>query len=112
MHLYEKHSGFPWRGLVVTVVAFGLIIALFTSLMGQAGNSADERQTDLLVTAIRNAAVTSYATEGRYPATLEEIVQTYGIVIDHDRFHVSYVVDEMSNLMPSIRVKVKGEGEA
>ena len=111
MHLYEKRSGFRWKGLVITVVAFAAVILLFSSLMGQTGETANREQTTLLETAIRNAAVTSYATEGKYPATLEEIVRTYGVVIDHDRFYVRYEIFG-TNIMPDIYVIVKGESEA
>jgi len=111
VHLYEKRSGFRWKGLAVTVVVFVAVILLFSSLMGRTEETANREQTSLLEAAIRNAAVTSYATEGKYPATLEEIVQTYGVVIDHDRFYVRYDVFG-TNIMPDIYVIVKGEGEA
>jgi len=111
VHLYGKRSGFPWSGLLVTVAVFAAVVALFTLLLGRAGRSTVREQTALLETAIRNAAVTSYAIEGKYPATLEEVVRTYGIVMDPDRFYVRYEAFG-SNIMPEIYVIVRGEGEA
>lgn len=107
MHLYEKRPVYRWKGVVITVVVFFLLIALITALLGRTEQSADREQTDLLETAIRNAAVTHYAIEGQYPATLDEIVDTYGVIIDENRFLVRYDIFA-SNIMPTISVVFKG----
>lgn len=108
MHLYEKRPSFPWRGIVITVVIFVAVILLFSVMMSRTSSSADREQAQLLETAIRNAAVTNYAVEGNYPATLDEIVNNYGVIIDDDRFIVRYDVFAQ-NIMPTITVVFKGE---
>lgn len=108
MHLYDKRPGFPWKGLVITVVVFAVLIALFSLLLGRTGQTADREETALLEKAIRNAAVTSYATGGVYPASLDEIKDNYGVIVDEDRFIVRYDVFA-SNIMPQISVVFKGE---
>lgn len=108
MHLYEKRPVFPWKGIIITVLAFVLVIVLFASLLGRSGASADREQADLLERAIQNAAVTHYAIEGKYPATLQQIVDQYGVIVDEGRFIVLYDVFA-SNVMPTITVTFKGE---
>ena len=108
MHLYEKRPGIAWKGLIITVVVFLGLVVLFSSLLSGAGKSADHKQLTLLENAIRNAAVTSYAIDGHYPASLDDIVAEYGVIIDDSRFIVRYNVFA-ANVMPEISVIVKGE---
>lgn len=107
MHLYEKRPVFRWKGIIITVAVFLLVIVLVTALLGRTEQTADREQTALLETAIRNAAVSHYAVEGQYPATLQQIVDEYGVIIDEDRFLVRYDVFA-SNIMPTISVVFKG----
>lgn len=109
MHIFEKRPVFPWKGIVITILVFAAVIILFVALMGRTGSTADREQIDLLETALRNAAVTHYAVEGKYPATVDQIVEEYGVIIDHDRFLVRYDVFA-ANIMPEISVVFKGEG--
>ncbi len=108
MHLYEKRPRFRIKGLVITVLVFALLVALFTSLFSSTGSSTDAEQTTLLENAIRNAAVSCYATEGYYPPTLKQLIADYGIIVDRNRFVVRYEVFA-SNIMPDIFVNFKGE---
>lgn len=108
MHLYEKRPVFPWRGILVTILVFVAVIGLFGGLMGRTGSSAEREQVALLETAVRNAAVTHYAIEGRYPATLEQIIDEYGVIVDEDHYLVRYDAFA-SNIMPDISVVYKGE---
>ena len=98
---------FRAKGVVVSAALFLVFVALFGALMGQAGTTADREQTEFLKTAIRNAAVTHYAVDGRYPASLEEIVRLYGVIVDTDRFIVRYNIFA-ANIMPDITVIDKG----
>lgn len=109
MHLYDKKPLFRWKGIVVTIVVFLAVVVGLTYLMGRTGSTADREQADLLRKALRNAAVMNYAVEGSYPATLDEIVGEYGIIVDHDRFRVRYEIFS-STVMPTITVGIRGEG--
>ncbi len=109
MHLYEKRPGFPLKGLAISVAAFLCVVILFSLLLGRIGQSATREQEALLEKAILNAAVTGYAINGVYPASLDEIQDDYGIIVDKDRFIVHYDVFA-SNLMPQVSVIFKGEG--
>ncbi len=53
--------------------------------------------------AVTRAAVQCYATEGRYPASIDYLVERYGLSVDRARYIVHY--DRFAeNLMPDIRV--------
>ncbi len=108
MHLYEKRPGFRFKGLLVTLVLFAAVIWLFTGLLGGTGRSADQEQATLLENAIRTAAVSCYATDGRYPSSLRQLIAEYGIVVDTNRFIVKYDVFA-ANIMPDIAVIFRGE---
>lgn len=106
MHLYERRASFPWRGLVITVVVFAALIILFSGMLSTTRETADREQVVLLQNAIHNAAVSAYATEGAYPATLSQITAEYGVVIDEERFVIDYDIFA-SNVMPTVTVHVR-----
>lgn len=108
MHLYEKQPVFRWKGIIITAVIFLLLIVLFSMMITRTSATADREQAEHLQQAIRNAAVTHYAVEGKYPASLEEIVDLYGVIIDNEQFIVRYNIFA-SNIMPGITVLNKGE---
>lgn len=108
MHLQKRKS--RWRGLIISTGVFLLVAGLFATMMTRTGDTADREQGILLETAIRSAVVSAYATEGRYPDTLERVVSDYGIIIDEKRFLVNYEIFA-DNIMPDITVTFKGEKE-
>ena len=58
--------------------------------------------------AVRDALVTCYAVEGSYPADVEYLKENYGLAYDGER----YIVDcdaFASNVMPEVRVRIRGE---
>ena len=68
------------------------------------GRSAEDKQR--LEDVLRRAAVACYAAEGRYPESLEYLVEHYGVQIDSRNFIVSYM-PIAENLMPDITVLEK-----
>lgn len=59
--------------------------------------------------AVQRAAMECYAVEGVFPGSVEYLENRYGLVINHDVYIVSYEVFA-SNVMPDVRVLVRGEG--
>ncbi len=109
MHLYEKRGAFSYKKLALSVFCFVVILALVMMGIHKMSDRADTGQKEYLAQAIRSAAVEAYATEGRYPESLDEIVEKYGIVIDGSKYVVTYEVFA-SNIMPEIRVIERGSG--
>ena len=64
------------------------------------------REKELIYEAVSRSAVTCYTLEGRYPAELQYLIDNYGLVVDSDKYVVSYnsVAD---NLRPEIFVTVR-----
>ena len=86
------------RGLVLTLAVFA---ALF-------GGAVAAFQKQLVLDAVRRAALTCYAVEGAYPQSLEELERGYGLAYNKDAYIVSYDAFA-SNIMPNIQVLRKGE---
>ena len=57
---------------------------------------------------VRRAAVDCYASEGRYPQTIDYLVKHYGLVFDGERYSILYDAFA-SNIMPDIAVSIRGE---
>jgi len=66
------------------------VIVFCMFLLGSLSGKVDRNETDTLKNAIDNAIVTCYSIEGRYPENLEYIEENYGVVIDEERFFVTY----------------------
>ena len=87
--------------LVVVVLLLCFLSAI--SNVTQGHSQEDKRR---LEDVLRRAAVACYAAEGRYPASLEYLVEHYGVQIDNHHFIVSYM-PIAENLMPDITVLEK-----
>ena len=94
---------------VAAVIICGALAAMLF-LLGSTDQMTQQEQNRALIRALRNAAISCYAIEGRYPDTLEKMVRDYGLVIDTDKYFIYYDVFA-DNVMPEIFVDVKGESE-
>jgi len=95
------------RAVVVTVLVFVLIFAGAVFLMDYVGNVSEDAQTEMVRSAVRNAALTCYAVEGAYPSEIEYLVENYGLAYDSERFLITYEAFA-SNIFPDIYVNVRG----
>lgn len=108
MHLYKISWFKRYRALIISALVFVLIIVVVTVLLNGTSSKSGQEQVTLLKDALRRAAANCYAVEGRYPPTLEYLVDNYGVIIDGDRFIVRY--DAFAeNLMPDIAVLEHGK---
>lgn len=85
--------------LLVLVVA----VLAFTRGVDALGRGRDQQALDRLTQAIRQGCVTCYAAEGRYPESLDYLIEHYGLQIDQDRYAV-FFQPSGANLMPQITV--------
>jgi len=83
-----------------------VVLAAFLLALSRLDSGSTEVQRQQLEDSIRRACVACYAAEGIYPPNVEYLEEHYGVVIDHDRYHVSYVAIA-DNLMPDITVLEK-----
>ena len=96
-----------WKAFITPVAFIAVILAiiLWSTTMS---SKASSEQAGVLETAIRKAAVTCYAIEGRYPESLKYIKDNYGVIVNEEDFTINYEVFA-SNIMPGIEVRAKGE---
>ncbi len=105
-HLYERRQS-SWRGLLVTVAVFALLIALALAVITSLDGQRDAREMSQLKQSLRRASVTCFAVEGCYPPSVEYMEEHYGLVINHDKYAVWYDVFS-ANIMPVITVARRG----
>ena len=88
---------------VTVILLIAILIVGVWMLISRVGSSSGEAQTDFVIEAVHNAALTCYAVEGAYPTDLEYLRANYGLAYDQSRYLVRY--DSFgSNLMPDISV--------
>jgi hypothetical protein len=71
--------------------------------LASAKEARAEEATRILEDSLRRAAVCCYAIEGRYPDTLDYIVDHYGVYVDDAAFAVFYEAFA-TNIIPDITV--------
>jgi len=65
--------------------------------------NSDEEKYDILKEALSHNIVQCYAIEGFYPPNIEYLEKNYGLVIDHEKYAISYNVFA-SNIMPEVDI--------
>ncbi len=103
MHLYEKHNRIIHRSLWLGVAVFAAMIVLFAIVFSRLNARSAEREEALIESAVRRAAVTCYAVEGRYPESLDYLLENYGVIVDQNRYAVRYEIFA-ANVMPEVSV--------
>ncbi len=107
MHLYKTGRGARYRSLILSVAAFAAIVLVAVLALNQTEQKSTAEETQALKDALRRASSACYAVEGQYPPSLKYLQDQYGIVIDTQRFHVTYEVFAQ-NIMPDIAVRQVG----
>lgn len=93
-------------GLLSLLLTLAVLLLLWFGSR-QVNNSARAEQTELLRSAVLQAAVHCYAIEGAYPESLDVLRTRYGLYYDETRFFVDYRCFA-SNLMPDVTVLARG----
>lgn len=93
------------RLITAAVLLAVLVLAALGLMLGsrQVGRDLDTASAQTLRQAVLQAAVQCYAVEGSYPASLDYLEENYGLLVNHDRFIVTYEAFA-SNLMPQVNV--------
>ena len=105
-HLYQIKPSGKARPLIVSAAVFCCLVAGFLFALSRFTQKQSGREAAQLEQALRRACVTCYAVEGRYPRTLNDLTERYGVLIDESRYAVRYDVFA-DNLLPEIRVSRK-----
>ena len=96
------------RGLALTLAVFATLFGGAVAAFQKIGSSSENMEEQLVLDAVRRAALTCYAVEGAYPQSIKELERGYGLAYNKDAYIVSYDAFA-SNIMPNIQVLRKGE---
>jgi hypothetical protein len=88
---------------ILSITAFICIISIFLYAIGGISERSVAEGAITLENAIQRASVNCYAIEGRYPSSVNYLVENYGLQIDEKKYVVFYE-GFASNIMPDITV--------
>ena len=105
MNHIKRVLSLPTRVAVAAGLLAVLVLLIAACALGsrQVGLDLVGTSAQALRQAVLQAAVQCYAVEGSYPASLDYLEENYGLLVNHDRFIVTYEAFA-SNLMPQVNV--------
>ena len=90
----------------ISVIIIIVLIAYMYIAVDNAQRKSDEESYNILSDAIIRSAVQCYAIEGFYPPDIGYLENNYGLLVDHNKYFVSYSVFA-SNIIPEVQVFLK-----
>ena len=103
LHVQVQKEKRSLSGYLLSLLLFLAVLFFFLFGVRAMESKSEEESLASLRNAIQRACVQCYAIEGRYPHSVGDLEEHYGIVIDRDRYHVFYD-GWASNVMPDITV--------
>lgn len=103
MRRFYRGSSSDTTKLLFSLILFLCIGCIFYLGILALGDETNEKQRESLETAIQQGIVHCYATEGRYPESLDYLKETYGIRYDSDKYFVDYQILG-ANILPDITI--------
>lgn len=88
------------------VIIMVLMIAAYWGAAVIGGGKVTEEARKQLENAVRRAAVTCYAVEGRYPEDLNALIRDYSLRYDKDSYIIWYDCFA-DNVIPDIEVRIR-----
>ena len=101
--IYRKSAWDVLRGVIVPILFTVAVMGMIMYGLRQTEEASKAEGLRILEDSIRRAVIIAYAVEGRYPESIEYIVDNFGIHIDDSRYVVHYQIFA-SNLLPDITV--------
>ena len=77
-------------GFAFTLISFVLVFVVLMPALQSISNGTRGQQKASLENALSRAVVQCYALEGRYPESLNYLIDHYGVVYDKKMFFVDY----------------------
>ena len=97
---------FKFSALTASLAGFLLAMALILGAARSLEADALRRQREALEEALGKSLLLCYSLEGRYPATLEELLEKCPLAYDRERFVIDYRL-QGGNLLPDITILEK-----
>lgn len=106
----KKAESGPLRAAGVLLAAIAVMIALAVFAFEKMEKTSENTQAELVLSVVKRALATCYATEGAYPMSLDYLKENYALSYNEERFYVFYDAFA-SNVMPEIRVSFRGRDD-
>ncbi|NLK64248.1 MAG: hypothetical protein GX289_04050 [Tissierellia bacterium] len=90
----------------ISVIIIIMLIVYLYMAVDNAERKSNEESYKTLSDAIMRSAVQCYAIEGFYPPDINYLENNYGLLVDHNKYFVSYNVFA-SNIIPEVQVFLK-----
>ena len=93
---------------LLSVGLFLVIFLIFLLMLSKVSSKTSTQRAELLQQSISRSIAHCYATEGRYPESLDYLIENYGIYYDTSEFFVDYqTLGE--NIFPDVKIINKQE---
>lgn len=99
---YHERSA-SWIKHILAIGVFALVFGLFLAGISSASHKVSSEQTEALEKAVSRSIAHCYASEGRYPESLEYLEEHYGITYDEDKYFIDYQILGQ-NLFPDVTI--------
>lgn len=99
----EKTKGGSLAKIAAAAIIVFILAALLLPEIKALGADLEKRRSDSVYDAVLRAAFQCYAVEGVYPDSLSYLEDTYGLLINHEKYIVSYDC-YASNRPPKVQV--------
>lgn len=93
---------------ILSIGLFVVLILLFVSGFGSISVETRERQRESLENALSRNLLHYYSLEGKYPESLAELSEKYGLIYDADYFYIDYRALG-DNIYPDITILEEGK---
>lgn len=97
---------FKFPSILASFICFLLAMVLIFGALGRVREDSLRRQRDALEEALNKSLLLCYSLEGRYPATLEELLEKCPLAYDRERFVIDYRLHG-GNILPEITILEK-----
>ena len=97
---------FKFSGLAASVACFLLALVLILGSVRSLRESSIRQQRQALEEALSKSLLLCYSLEGRYPDTIQELLEKHPLVYDRDRFVIDYRL-QGGNILPDITILEK-----
>ena len=101
--IYKKSTLDILRSAIIPILFTVVIMGMVVFGLYQAEVSSRAEGLRVLEESIHRAMVKNYAIEGRYPASIEDLEERYGVYIDRTKYVVHYIAIG-PNLFPEVMV--------
>lgn len=101
--MYVDKKRKRWPGPVLALAVILTVVCVCRYAFPVSGRDMDEESTRAVKAAVERCALQCYVVEGAYPASLDYLVENYGLQINTEEFSVVYDIFA-SNIAPAIQV--------